>query len=342
VVRVNGDVIASDSRYLGIALTQTWLWHSSNEGASTEPEWQRWRSKLYLNRVLQRTIKHSVPAHGTCLASDGHFSYGDTARAFVNKPNGAEVEVTATTPAVEYAPVLAKGSAGEWWCWSMAGTTAEYLIARRLGSSAGWVYQLPWGASAIDVVWASGMWQLVWNNSVGRMGMTALSPVDAQAVTLPAAYPFTALVPAPAGSTAGTAGTTGTTTTTDPPLNYPLVDAQTGYVTRPWMHWFQRFVHEDASLSGVGSIGASLLPAGPAATILGREVADEPAGWTLGTGLTVEDRELAVAPADVMQYDTRANQPSAADVPIGTLYGVTDEAVVERSNGTTWDPFGTW
>ena len=59
-------------------------------------------------------------------------------------------------------------------------------------------------------------------------------------------------------------------------------------------------------------------------------------------GLVVLARELAVAPSDFVRYDTRANQPDAADVAIGTLYGVTDESVVERSNGTTWDPFATW
>lgn len=43
---------------------------------------------------------------------------------------------------------------------------------------------------------------------------------------------------------------------------------------------------------------------------------------------------------DVILYDTRAAQPAATDVAIGTLYGVTDEgSIVERSNGTTWDPY---
>jgi uncharacterized protein DUF5907 len=35
----------------------------------------------------------------------------------------------------------------------------------------------------------------------------------------------------------------------------------------------------------------------------------------------------------------RAAQPSAASVPKGTLYFVTDEGVVERSNGTAWEAF---
>lgn len=43
---------------------------------------------------------------------------------------------------------------------------------------------------------------------------------------------------------------------------------------------------------------------------------------------------------DVILRDTRANQPAATTVAVGTLYCVTDEAnVVERSNGTTWDTY---
>lgn len=37
---------------------------------------------------------------------------------------------------------------------------------------------------------------------------------------------------------------------------------------------------------------------------------------------------------------TRALQPSATDVLPGTLYFVTDEFALERSNGTTWETFG--
>lgn len=43
---------------------------------------------------------------------------------------------------------------------------------------------------------------------------------------------------------------------------------------------------------------------------------------------------------DVILIDTRANQPAATDVPVGTLFCVTDEDnIVERSNGTTWDTY---
>ncbi len=40
---------------------------------------------------------------------------------------------------------------------------------------------------------------------------------------------------------------------------------------------------------------------------------------------------------DVVLYDTRANQPAATAVGVGTIYYVTDENVTERSNGATWD-----
>lgn len=42
---------------------------------------------------------------------------------------------------------------------------------------------------------------------------------------------------------------------------------------------------------------------------------------------------------DIILRDTRANQPVATDVPTGTLYYVTDEYLLERSNGTTWDSY---
>jgi hypothetical protein len=39
---------------------------------------------------------------------------------------------------------------------------------------------------------------------------------------------------------------------------------------------------------------------------------------------------------DAILSDTRANQPTATAVAIGTLYFVTDEDVLERSDGTDW------
>src|SRR5690242_5816302 len=42
----------------------------------------------------------------------------------------------------------------------------------------------------------------------------------------------------------------------------------------------------------------------------------------------------------VLAPDTRANQPAANSVPMGTQYCVTDEGnIVERSNGATWDAY---
>lgn len=40
--------------------------------------------------------------------------------------------------------------------------------------------------------------------------------------------------------------------------------------------------------------------------------------------------------SDAIRYGTRAAQPAATAVAIGTLYYVSDETLMERSNGTTW------
>jgi hypothetical protein len=42
---------------------------------------------------------------------------------------------------------------------------------------------------------------------------------------------------------------------------------------------------------------------------------------------------------NLIQRSTRVSQPAATAVSIGTLYYVTDEKVVERSNGTTWQTY---
>ena len=42
----------------------------------------------------------------------------------------------------------------------------------------------------------------------------------------------------------------------------------------------------------------------------------------------------------VIRLGTRAAQPAADAVAVGTLYAVSDEDLVERSNGTTWEAFG--
>lgn len=41
----------------------------------------------------------------------------------------------------------------------------------------------------------------------------------------------------------------------------------------------------------------------------------------------------------VIVRGTRASQPAATTVAVGTLYYVTDESVTERSNGTIWETF---
>lgn len=42
---------------------------------------------------------------------------------------------------------------------------------------------------------------------------------------------------------------------------------------------------------------------------------------------------------DVILLGIRADQPAATVVSVGTLYYVTDEGVLERSNGTTWEEY---
>lgn len=41
----------------------------------------------------------------------------------------------------------------------------------------------------------------------------------------------------------------------------------------------------------------------------------------------------------IIRRGTRALQPAATTVLTGTLYFVTDELIIERSNGTTWDSY---
>ena len=44
---------------------------------------------------------------------------------------------------------------------------------------------------------------------------------------------------------------------------------------------------------------------------------------------------------DLIQRGTRAAQPVATAVPVGTLYFVTDENVTERSNAATWQAYSS-
>jgi len=43
--------------------------------------------------------------------------------------------------------------------------------------------------------------------------------------------------------------------------------------------------------------------------------------------------------AQTHRRGTRADQPAATDVLAGTLYYVTDESVIERSNGVAWQSY---
>lgn len=59
--------------------------------------------------------------------------------------------------------------------------------------------------------------------------------------------------------------------------------------------------------------------------------------------ITAEDETLfflsSLQVSDIILRDTRANQPAATSVPVGTLYYVTDEETTERSNGTIWETY---
>lgn len=43
----------------------------------------------------------------------------------------------------------------------------------------------------------------------------------------------------------------------------------------------------------------------------------------------------------IIRRDTRANQPAAIDVLFGTIYYVTDEGIIERSNGVAWESYSS-
>ena len=43
--------------------------------------------------------------------------------------------------------------------------------------------------------------------------------------------------------------------------------------------------------------------------------------------------------SEVIKRGTRASQPAASSVPVGTLYFVTDESIIERSSGSAWQSY---
>ena len=60
--------------------------------------------------------------------------------------------------------------------------------------------------------------------------------------------------------------------------------------------------------------------------------------------MAIDPRDLQYARSDhttqAVRRGTRAAQPRAEDVVIGTLYFVTDDTVTERSNGASWEGYG--
>jgi hypothetical protein len=77
-------------------------------------------------------------------------------------------------------------------------------------------------------------------------------------------------------------------------------------------------------------------------TVLGRSTGSFGPAYplTVGEGLTLDGAGLSVDLASLIRRGTRLAQPLATAVLIGTLYHVTDENLVERSDGTTWQVFG--
>lgn len=62
---------------------------------------------------------------------------------------------------------------------------------------------------------------------------------------------------------------------------------------------------------------------------------------TGGDSLVFDSSDSTWKNRSVHQRGTRSAQPAAGSVLPGTLYFVTDEKVIERSNGTTWESYGT-
>jgi hypothetical protein len=61
-------------------------------------------------------------------------------------------------------------------------------------------------------------------------------------------------------------------------------------------------------------------------------IVDDPSGSPATKKITLSSLQSAL-----VRRDTRANQPAASAVATGTLYYVTDESLLERSNGTAWE-----
>jgi hypothetical protein len=114
-----------------------------------------------------------------------------------------------------------------------------------------------------------------------------------------------------------------TATFVQPPIRHPVVD-QNGMATRPWVVWFQSL-----------AASASASDATMKYAVCGR--GDSGCQWAI---IAPPYPDTTIPVSTIIQRGTRLAQPVASSVAIGTLYNVTDETLVERSNGTTWDVFG--
>jgi hypothetical protein len=125
-----------------------------------------------------------------------------------------------------------------------------------------------------------------------------------------------------------------TTTYTDrAPLRHAVMDSRSGLATTPWATWFDQ-QRKQTSTHPYGWVASQ--------TVLGRSTGSFGPAYpmTVGEGFTLDGAGLSVDLASLIRRGTRLAQPLATAVLIGTLYHVTDENLVERSDGTTWQVFG--
>ena len=190
-IRVDGRVVDVNPRNLGIMARGPFVAHQRNEGPASDPEWQRWRTVVYRNGYPTYTIVPRVPVAALHLAKDGTVLYGDTSRAFMAENGSWTWECTTTSPPSDYAPILVEDVSGVRWIWGVVGGEARHIVARSVMDSVGYLLELPWGASSIDVVWRPDGWWLAWANSQGRVGVAVIALTDP--LPLPISWPPNAI-----------------------------------------------------------------------------------------------------------------------------------------------------
>jgi len=123
------------------------------------------------------------------------------------------------------------------------------------------------------------------------------------------------------------------TYTDPPPLQQFVIDPKSGQATRPWSVWFEA-QRRHTSTHPYGYVSDNV--------ILGRATGTFGPAYPLGigTGMTTTSGNLTADPSTFILRGLRIDQPLATAVLTGTLYNVTDEGIIERSNGTTWELFG--